>query len=175
MEALSAGGVIACPTEAVWGLSCAASSERAVQRLLQLKQRDWRKGLILVAAEFEQLLPYVMLPSNNALKRATATWPGPATWIFPAAPEAPLWLTGDQDSIAVRVTAHPVLRALSQRWGGPLVSTSANLSGRPPAMSAGQVHLYFKGRVDLVVPGALGGLAKPTTIRDVTTGHILRR
>jgi L-threonylcarbamoyladenylate synthase len=173
--ALSAHGVIACPTEAVWGLSCSADSQRAVMRLLELKQRDWRKGLILVAADFEQLLPYVELPSNNALKRATATWPGPATWVFPAQLDLPLWLTGEHDTIAVRVTAHPVLAALSRRWGAPLVSTSANPSGRDPARTPTEVRLYFKDRIDALVPGALGGLAKPTTIRDVSSGHILRR
>jgi L-threonylcarbamoyladenylate synthase len=173
--ALARGGVIACPTEAVWGLSCDPASERACTTLMALKQRDWRKGLILVAAEFEQLLPYVELPSNNALKRAVATWPGPATWIFPARPEVPLWLTGEHDTIAVRVSAHPVVRALSLRYRSPLVSSSANPSGREPARSASAVRLYFKDRLDALVPGALGGLAKPTTIRDVSTGHILRR
>ena len=175
VNTLAGGGLIACPTEAVWGLSCVPDDRRAVLRLLQVKQRDWRKGLILVAADFEQLLPYVELPSNNAMKRATATWPGPATWVFPAAPELPPWISGEQDTIAVRVTAHPVLRELCQRLGGPLVSTSANPAGREPARSATQVRLYFKDRVDVLVPGALGGLAKPTTIRDVATGHILRR
>ena len=175
MHALSVGEVIACPTEAVWGLSCAASSQRGVMRLLELKQRDWRKGLILVASDFEQLLPYIELPSSNALKRATATWPGPATWVFPAPPELPLWLTGEHDTIAVRISAHPIIRALCGRWGGPLVSTSANPAGREPARSITEVRLYFKNAIDVLVPGALGGLAKPTTIRDVANGHILRR
>ncbi|NGY04759.1 L-threonylcarbamoyladenylate synthase [Solimonas terrae] len=175
IDALEAGGLIACPTEAVWGLSCDPLNERACMRLLATKRRHWSKGLILVAADFAQLAPFVDVPSNNALKRATATWPGPATWIFPATPHTPMWVSGDHDGVAVRVTAHPVLRALSKRFGGPLVSTSANPSGREPARSAHQARRYFRGQVDVVVPGALGGLAKPTTIRDVATGHILRR
>ena len=173
-DALAAGGVIACPTEAVWGLSCDPLNRAACMRLLSLKRRDWSKGLILVAADFEDLPTFVELPSNNAMKRATATWPGPATWVFPASPEAPTWLTGDHDSIAVRVTAHPVLRALCREFG-PLVSTSANRSGRQPARSISEVRLQFRDELDGIVPGALGGLAKPTTIRDVQTGHILRR
>ncbi|MES0873077.1 L-threonylcarbamoyladenylate synthase [Sinimarinibacterium thermocellulolyticum] len=174
LDALADGGVIACPTEAVWGLSCDPLDRHAVLRLLDLKQRDWRKGLILVAAAFDDLPDFVELPSHNAMKRATATWPGPATWIFPAAPDAPRWLTGEHDGIAVRVTAHPLLRALCERFG-PLVSTSANRSGRPPARSITEVRLQFRDTLDAIVPGALGGLAKPTTIRDVQTGHILRR
>ncbi|SFF22752.1 translation factor SUA5 [Fontimonas thermophila] len=174
LDALSSGGVIACPTEAVWGLSCDPLDPRAVLRLLDLKRRDWRKGLIIVAAAFEDLPGFVERPSNAAMKRALATWPGPATWVFPASPDAPRWLTGEHDSIAVRVTAHPLLRTLCARFG-PLVSTSANRSGRPPARSITEVRLQFNGVLDAIVPGALGGLAKPTTIRDVQTGHILRR
>ncbi|WP_028080970.1 L-threonylcarbamoyladenylate synthase [Solimonas soli] len=175
IAALARGGVVACPTEAVWGLSCDPLSERAVTRVLELKDRPWGKGLILVAADFAQLAPFVEAPSNNALKRATATWPGPATWIFPATDYCPMWISGDHDGVAVRVTAHPVVRALCKRWGGPLVSTSANPAGREPARSAFEVRRYFRDELDAIVPGALGGLAKPTTIRDVSTGHILRR
>ena len=175
MSALLRGGVIACPTEAVWGLSCDPLSERAVMRVLELKDRPWEKGLILVAADFAQLEPYVEIPSNNALKRATATWPGPATWIFPATDYTPMWVSGDHDGVAVRVTNHPVVRALCKRFGRPLVSTSANPAGREPARTAFGVRRYFGDSIDAIVPGALGGLAKPTTIRDVATGHILRR
>jgi L-threonylcarbamoyladenylate synthase len=175
INALEAGGLIACPTEAVWGLSCDPLNERACMRLLDIKQRPWSKGLILVAADFAQLAPFVEVPSNNALKRATATWPGPATWIFPATRHTPMWISGDHDGVAVRVTAHPLMRALSKRFGSPLVSTSANPSGRDPARSAYEVRRYFRRDLDAVIPGALGGLAKPTTIRDVATGHILRR
>ena len=179
LRALESGGVIACPTEAVWGLSCDPLSERACMRLLALKQRDWRKGLILVASELEQLEPFIDVPSNNARKRATATWPGPATWIFPATDLTPMWISGEHDGVAVRVTSHPVLRELCKRFGGPLVSTSANLAGREPARSAFDVRRFFlkpgHATIDALVPGALGGLAKPTTIRDAATGHILRR
>jgi L-threonylcarbamoyladenylate synthase len=174
VDVLESGGIIACPTEAVWGLSCDPLDQRAVMRLLDLKQRDWSKGLIIVAAAFDDLPMFVELPSNNAMRRAEATWPGPATWIFPASADAPWWLTGEHDGIAVRVTAHPVLRALCERFG-PLVSTSANRSGREPARTITEVRLQLGDAIDAIVPGALGGLAKPTTIRDVQTGHILRR
>jgi L-threonylcarbamoyladenylate synthase len=175
LAALRRGGVIAYPTEAVWGLGCEPRNPNAVERLLQLKQRDWRKGLILIGADFSQLEPYVILPSRNAMKRALATWPGPATWVFPASNYAPLWITGEHDTIAIRVTAHPIASALCAAYGGAIVSTSANRSGREPARSATQVRLQFKNRIDALVPGALGGLDKPTTIRHVISGMILRR
>lgn len=180
LEALHGGGIVACPTEAVWGLSCDPLNERACMRLLEIKARHWSKGLILVATSLEQLMPYIEIPSANALRRATLTWPGPATWIFPASDFTPMWISGDHDGVAVRVTRHPVLRALCEAFGRPLVSTSANPGGRAPALSSFEVRRYFgnPGRgeeVEVIVPGALGGLAKPTTIRDAATGHILRR
>lgn len=175
VRTLRRGGVIAYPTEAVWGLGCDPLNERACERLLALKDRDWQKGVILVASRFEQVEPYLQIPSKNALKRATATWPGPATWIFPASDHCPMWISGEHDGVAVRVSSHPVVQALCEAWGGPLVSTSANPSGREPARSVAQVRLYFGRDLDFLLPGALGHLAKPTTIRDVATGHILRR
>ncbi|SEQ32821.1 L-threonylcarbamoyladenylate synthase [Solimonas aquatica] len=179
LRALRGGRLIACPTEAVWGLSCDPHNALAVERLLALKKRPWEKGLILVAASLEQLMPYIDIPSGKALKRATLTWPGPATWIFPATDFTPMWISGDHDGVAVRVTRHPVLLALCQAFGRPMVSTSANPAGREPARSAFEVRRYFEvgaeGEVDTLVPGALSGLAKPTTIRDAATGHILRR
>lgn len=175
LEALRAGGVIACPTESVWGLSCDAANATACERLMALKRRDWRKGLIVVAADFSQLEAYVRRPSNTAMKRAEATWPGPHTWVFPIHEDAPPWLTGTHDSLAVRVTAHPLLRELCLGFGGALVSTSANPSGRDPARDITRARLYFNHRVQAFVPGALGGLERPTTIRSVVTGAILRR
>jgi len=174
-RALRRGGVIAYPTEAVWGLGCEPLDERACMRLLALKQREWQKGLILVASHFDQVEAFVEIPSKNALKRATATWPGPATWVFPASEHCPMWISGDHDGVAVRVSSHPVVQALCEAYGGAVVSTSANPSGRPPALTVAQLRIYFRSSIDALLPGALGHLARPTTIRDVATGHILRR
>jgi len=174
LRALRAGGVIAYPTEGVWGLGCDPRDEAAILRLLHLKRRDWRKGLILIACDFAQLEPYVERPSRAALERALATWPGPYTWVFPCAAGVSPLLVGAHDSIAVRVTAHPVAAELCAAFGGALVSTSANVSAHPPARSASEVRLAFGRRIDALVPGALGGLDKPTPIRHVVSGLILR-
>lgn len=168
-------GVIAYPTEAVWGLGCDPWSERACIRLLQMKRRDWDKGLILVAANEEQLKPFIDVPSKAVWKRAALTWPGPATWVFPCTETTPMWISGDQDTVAVRISAHPVVTQLCLRFGGALVSTSANTASREPAMYPAQVRGYFGEDLDFLLPGALGGLPRPTSIRDAVTGHILRR
>lgn len=174
VEDLKSGGVIAYPTEAVWGLGCEPMNRHAVERLLQLKRRDWRKGLILIAADFAQLKPYVAVVAEDDLQKALATWPGPHTWLFPASPAAPALITGGRDSIAVRVSAHPVVIALCRAYGGALVSTSANISRRVPARSALQLRRCFGPSLDAIVAGELGGRATPTPIRDLRNGHLLR-
>lgn len=174
VSVLRCGGVIAYPTEAVWGLGCDPHNEEAVTRLLALKQRDWRKGVILIAADVEQLAPYLRgLPEE---KRAVlrASWPGPNTWLVPDNGAAPAWITGGRSTLAVRVTAHPLAAALCRQFGGALVSTSANRAGKKPARSLFDVRCGFGDTLDAVLPGTLGGLQKPTQIRDVMTGEICR-
>lgn len=172
LHALAEGELIAYPTEAVWGLGCDPYRDDALQQLLTLKRRAPAKGLIVVATRIEQLGALVAPPPRDAWARALVTWPGPATWVFPAGPAASSLLTGGRDTLAVRISAHPVVRALCEAWGGPLVSTSANRSGRAPARSRTEVQIRFPEV--LAVPGALGGLDRPTPIRDVMTGHYWR-
>jgi L-threonylcarbamoyladenylate synthase len=174
VRALHTGGVIAYPTEAVWGLGCEPRDRDAVEKLLDLKHRDWRKGLILIASDLDQLRPFFARLNHAQLKPALESWPGPHTWLLPASPEAPGWITGGRPLIAVRVTAHPTAAALCRAYGSALVSTSANLAGRAPARNALQVRRQFEGRIDYVVPGPLGGLSAPTPIRELETGRLLR-
>lgn len=173
-RALAAGDVIAYPTEAVWGLGCEPLNEHACLKLMLLKQRDVSKGVILIASDFEQLAPYLADVPQKNLNAALATWPGPATWIVPASARVPRWLTGGRDTLAVRVTAHPVASALCRTYGGALVSTSANVSGRPPARSALQVRTQLGHGLAYVLAGELGGRSAPTPIRDLMTGKLLR-
>lgn len=173
IAALREGGVIAYPTEAVWGLGCDPFNEAAVRRLLDLKQRPDSKGLIIIAASIAQITPWLagLTPAQRAA--VEATWPGPYTWIVPA-PDAPRWLRGEHDGLAVRVSAHPGVVALCRAWGGPLVSTSANRSGEPPLADASALAREFGDGLAVIVPGALGGDARPSEIRDALTGVVLR-
>ena len=168
------GGVIAYPTEAVYGLGCDPLNPQAVLRLLELKQRPMAKGLILIAADLAQLEPYIEPLTETELATVKASWPGPVTWLLPAKPETPRWLRGEHDCIAVRVTAHPLSCALCRAAGQALVSTSANPSGQSPARSALTVRRYFADRLDLILPGSLDRAAKPSTIRDLRSGRVLR-
>jgi L-threonylcarbamoyladenylate synthase len=174
VEALRQGGVIAYPTEAVYGLGCDPADATAIARVLELKQRPASKGLILIAAEESALRPWLAPIDAETRARIAPTWPGPTTWLLPAAADCPAILRGDHDTLAVRVTAHPVAAALCQAWGGALVSTSANLSGGEPVRAAAAARALFGTTVDAIVEGAVGELERPTTIRDARTGQTLR-
>jgi L-threonylcarbamoyladenylate synthase len=168
------GGVIAYPTEGVWGLGCDPFDAVAVRRLLVLKQREEHKGLILVAGEIAQLMPYLRLLDEARRAAVLASWPGPVTWVVPAPPEIPGWVRGRHPGVALRVSDHPQVRALCRAFGGPLVSTSANPAGRPPALTELRVRQYFRAQLDCILPGALGTRGRPSVIRDARHGRVLR-
>ena len=174
VAALHCGGVIACPTEAVWGLSCDPFDEVAVARLLNLKRRAVGKGLILVAAGESQLAWLLRGLPKPQRARLQLAWPGPTTWLVPHRNAVPEWIHGDHDTVAVRVSAHPIVSALCRTWGGALVSTSANPTGSQPALQSFQVRRYFGEQLDYLVPGALGGANKPTVIKDLASDQIIR-
>ncbi len=174
-QTLDAGGVIAYPTEAVWGLGCNPWDFDAVSRILELKQRPMEKGLILVASDVAQIRflldPLPQAQQENALSH----WPGPVTCLLPDVLEQiPRSVKGRHSSIAVRVSDHPVVKALCRAAGSPLVSTSANPAGRQPARTACHVHRYFHDQLDRVVPGQVGGQRKPSKIIDIVSGQQLR-
>ena len=176
VSALRRGGVIAYPTEAVWGLGCDPFNEVAVMRLLAIKQREVGKGLILIAGALPQLDGLLDWDALPGARRAAvlASWPGPSTWIVTATARVPRWITGDHTGVAVRVSAHPLVVALTAAHGGPLVSTSANLGGQPPAFARAGLDPGLLTRIDALAPGETGGLVAPSTIRDARTGAVLR-
>ena len=168
---LQQGGVIAYPTEAVFGLGCDPLNEAAVMHLLDLKQRSVDKGLILIAADFSQVSPFLqpISPQQQAF-----TLPSDTTWIFPAKDDAPKWLTGRFNSLAIRISQHEPVRQLCQQFASALVSTSANLSGEPPAKTTVEVVAQFDQRLAGIFDAPVGNLAKPTQIRDSLTGEVIR-
>ncbi|UNK41856.1 Sua5/YciO/YrdC/YwlC family protein [Luteimonas sp. S4-F44] len=173
---LARGGVIAYPTEGVWGLGCDPFDAAAVQRVLEIKRRPVDKGVILIAGATTQLAGIVDWSALETSRQDAvhAVWPGPHTWIVPALPSVPAWLTGAHAGIAVRVSAHPGVVALCAAFGGPLVSTSANLSGEPAVHAATALDPRLLAQIDGVAAGETGGRREPSTIRDAATGRVLR-
>ncbi|MCL6268533.1 L-threonylcarbamoyladenylate synthase [Sansalvadorimonas sp. 2012CJ34-2] len=173
--AVSGGGVIAYPTEAVWGLGCDPWNQQAVERILEIKRRPVEKGLILVAASKQQVAPLLESLSDQQHQLLVETWPGPVTWLIPDTNKwVPDWVRGQHSSVAVRVSAHPVVQQLCQSWGKPLVSTSANRAGEPAHTTHLAVSTELGEEVDMVVAGKTGEQTSPSRICDLVTGKVLR-
>lgn len=167
-KALKEGKIVAYPTEAVYGLGCDPMNAEALEALRTLKGRP-KKPMILLANDWDSLAPFIDANCpQDAIQRAQATWPGPFTWVFPASERCLPGVTGDENTVAVRISAHPIAAGLAKAFGGAIVSTSANLSGEPPAKDA-QSCQHLDG-IAGVVDGALGTDAQPTTVQDALTG-----
>jgi L-threonylcarbamoyladenylate synthase len=170
---LLSGGVIAYPTEAVWGLGCCLDDVSAVTQILALKKRPVHKGLILVGgnmSHFEFLLQHC---SDQQRLQMQASWPGPHTWLVPHHNQVPAWISGSHASVAIRVSNHPVIQALTRAIGGPIVSTSANPQGLAPARNALRCRVYF-GQAVHYCAGVVGRSNNPSQIRDLISGQIVR-
>jgi L-threonylcarbamoyladenylate synthase len=178
VHTLARGEVIAYPTESVYGYGCDPFNEAAVERLLRIKQRPRHKGLILVAADTGQIAPLLANLTPQQQAQLQQTWPGPVTWLLPDSDELiPPWVKGDFHSVAIRVSAHPLVKALCEAWGGPIVSSSANRSGQSPAKSEYSLMIArrnFGIGADYIVPGRTQQKTKPTEIRDIHNGGIIR-
>lgn len=173
---LHEGGVIAYATEAVFGLGCDPANSASIEKLLDLKQRPASKGLILIAANEDQLHYFLDLGAITTAiwQQVHTTWPGPVTWLLPAARSISTLLRGEHDTIAVRVTAHTQVCALCDAFGGALISTSANRSNQSPARDVEQVRSAFGDELDFILAGQTGGADRPSEIRDGFTGKIIR-
>jgi L-threonylcarbamoyladenylate synthase len=170
---LKNGGIIAYPTESCFGLGCDPRNRKATKKILRLKQRPQAKGVILVAAHFEQLQPYLAPLTAEQTNKVQAAWPGAHTWLIPAHKRCPVWITGQHPDLAVRVTAHVDTVQLCKNVGMALVSTSANKSGGKAARTARDCYRLFGSQVRIVA-GRVGKQRKPSTIQALITGNIIR-
>ena len=174
VTALKSGGVIAYPTEAVWGLGCDPFNEQAVLKLLALKQRPVAKGLILIAATVEQVEPYLQLLTPAQRQTVVDSWPAAKTWVVPVEENFPSWVRGEHLSVAVRVSAHSPVQALCNAFGGAIISTSANITGQPSAQTEAEIAQIFGNGLSYVLSAPLGGNKNPSQIRDACTGEMIR-
>lgn len=177
---LMEGHVIAYPTEAVWGLGCDPLNEQACLDLLQIKRRPIQKGMILIAGSIDEFAGILSALPVEQVQKLDAAWQnqistGAITFLVPdLLKQVPYWIKGSHNSVALRVSQHPLVKSLCHAFGGPLVSTSANRSGKPPVRSRVLVEKYFGGQLEFIVPGALGGATNPSKIIDFYTGETIR-
>ncbi len=170
-DILLGGGVIAYPTEGVYGLGCMPDDAGAILRILSIKHRDPGKGLILIASDRAQFNDWLDV-SGSKIPEPDASCP--TTWIAPARPGLSALVTGHRQSLAIRITTHPIATAICDAVESPIVSTSANQAGRPVARNRIVLQRNFGACVDYIVPGDCGPASGPSEIRHLKTGMVLR-
>lgn len=175
-KAFCEGGLIAYPTEAVFGIGCDPDNDEALARLLAVKQRPQHKGLILLASKFEQLLPYIdqQQLTPELIQQVLSRWPNGVTQVLPKHPSLSPFLCGQFESIAVRVTDQPDVVSLCESVGRPIVSTSANLSGLAPATRWQELGPQLVEQLDYVIKGKTLGFDSPSIIVDAISGQVFR-
>ncbi|MCY4050423.1 MAG: Sua5/YciO/YrdC/YwlC family protein [Gammaproteobacteria bacterium] len=168
------GGVIAYPTEGCYGLGCNPMDIDAVKRILSIKRRDYRKGLILISDHVKRLEYYFRCFPEVTKNEILTSWPGPVTWLLPARKNVPKIIRGEHQSIALRVSDHPSVRMLCQQSNMAIVSTSANRSSQQPHRLQKTVLNEFKDDIDGVVEGRIGQRRTPSIIRNGLDGSMIR-
>ena len=178
VKVLQQGGTIAYPTEAVYGLGCDPKNLSAIKNLLTIKKRAKEKGLILVAANIEQLKAYILPLEKDIEKKLLASWHEQnvaITWLVPVKKEISEYLKGQFDTLAIRVSHHPAVKELCEQFGGAIVSTSANISTQEAARTSEQVKQTFGNKIDFILDGETDINAQPSEIRDALTDKIIRQ
>ena len=171
---LHSGYVIAYPTEGVWGLGCLPENETAAMKILALKKRSWEKGLILIGSSLKQIEPYIMLGTAETGVLENSADRG-VTYLVEKSERVPLWISGIHHKVAVRLTNHATVKGICESVGQPIVSTSANIAGRPAAKTRMQLLGSFGQQIDYIVPGQLGGRQGASEIVDLATGAVIRQ
>ncbi len=165
---IQAGRVVAFPTESFYGLGVDVTRQDAVERLFRIKERDQGQPILILIPSLQTLNQYVDCVPKVAGELMKAFWPGGLTMVFEAREQVLPLLTGGTGKIGVRLSSHPIPALLARTLGHPITGTSANLSGNPPARSAGEVARAFGNRLDLILDGGRTKEAKASTVLDVT-------
>lgn len=172
INTLRTGGIIAYPTEAVFGLGCDPLNQSAVDKILTIKKRPIHKGLLLISHDWSTLTPWIARDFWPNLASLTAN--KPTTWLVPKQGSVPTWISGEFSSIGVRIIQHPLIETLCKRYRKPIISTSANVSNQPECKTLLETRLRFKENIDHYVAGKVGEYSRPSQIIDAVSGRVLR-
>ena len=167
------GGIIAYPTESVFGLGCDPDQLQALEKIVRIKKRSPEKGLIILVSDIKQALPYIQPLTQTQITQINHAQSRATTWLIPRQPDVSILLCGSHDRLAVRLTQHPIARAICEFTNQALVSTSCNLSNKPEMKTALEVRNKLGTLLDLVITGSCGG-QKPSQIIDLVSGRVLR-
>ena len=162
-QIIRAGGIVAHATEGVWGLACRPDCDSAIEKILKIKGRDDGKGFLLLGSTVEHFMGHISQLEPALVKKVIESWPGHITWVLPNTGFSKL-VTGGRSTVACRVPDHNQARELCAEYGGPLISTSLNLSGQAPIISYEKALAEFSGEVDFILPGQISGYDGPSAI-----------
>jgi L-threonylcarbamoyladenylate synthase len=168
-KCIKQGGLIAYPTETVYGLGVDPFNQQALLRLFATKGRTAEKAIIVLIRGTIDLPTLTSDLPAIAESLINAFWPGPLTLIFKASAQLPKELLGGRDTLALRHSNAPIAQSLVDALGGPLTSTSANISGQPPAQSAQEVQNQLESHLDLIINGGPSPQSQPSTLLDIST------
>jgi len=172
-HAVSQGAVFGYPTDTIWGFGCHPLIASSVARILRIKRRSPDKGLILLSSKIDYCMSYVGLDSEQLepVQRATDH---PITWLVPASEECPSWIRGTYPTVAIRITNHPLVEFLCARLQAPIVSTSANRSGKSCVRNSVQMRKQFGDELDFIVSGFDTGGNRPSEIKSLLDRTTIR-
>ena len=165
---LKQGGIVAFPTDTVYGLGACASISQAVERVYRIKERPRNMALPLLLADISRISEVAEPVPQIAWLLARNFLPGALTIVLPKSNSVPNVIAAGGRTVAVRIPAHPIPVALAQGLGTPIVGTSANLSGKPSSLTADEVYSQFGDKIDLVIDGGRCPGGSDSTIVDVT-------
>ncbi len=167
------GGIIAYPTDTIYGLGCDPYNADAVASINDIKQRPRSKQFILLAGHIDQITPLVDLDKEQLYKLTRTT--EPTSWVIDAKPSAPSWLISDSGTITIRISQQPDVQRLCRILGHAIISTSANPSGKPPARNSLELHKYFHHSLDKILANHQKLTASPSKVIRLCDNHVIRQ
>ena len=170
---LKSGEVIGYPTEAVYGIGCDPWNQSSVEKIAKIKGRKKRQTFLMVASSIDQLTDLIDI--SRLSSQVKSSWPGHTTWLIKAKENVPYWLQDEQtNKVGVRVSNHPLVRELCNEYGKPIISTSANISGKEEIKNQQEFIRTFSSDINYLVDGDLGDYDKASMIIDMETNRKIR-
>ncbi len=174
VKTLQTGGIIAYPTESVFGLGCDASNLKAIERLLSIKQRSYKKGFIVLVSDIRYALPLLSPLSSVQIDKIDQTSVRATTWLINKRSDLSPLLVGEHQKLAVRVTDNPIAKKLCELFAKPIISTSCNLNAKSTSSHVSYIRNKMILKVDQIVSGRCSG-QPPSQIIDLDSGVVIRQ
>ena len=167
------GGIIAYPTDTIYGLGCDPYNQHAVEQINRIKLRPANKQFILLAGNIKQIKPLILI--NQQQEKLLSQKTEPTSWVVNASTAAPAWLIDEKNTLTIRISQHKDVKKLCHALGHAIISTSANPSGKTPAKNALKLHQYFHSSVDKIILSASTQTGKASKIIRLCDNHVIRQ